>query len=101
MFACRWIGARHRRISWSTLMALEKEIETYRRKLPELLANKGKYVVIHQDKVLGVFDGFEDALRVGYEQAGDDEFLVRQISDTEPVLVSSRSIRPCPTSPAP
>jgi hypothetical protein len=82
-------------------MALEREIETYRRKLPELLADKGKYVVIHHDELVGVFDGFEDALRAGYERFNDEAFLVRQISDTEKVLVTSRSIRPCPTSPAP
>jgi hypothetical protein len=82
-------------------MALEKEIETYRRKLPELLAQKGKYVVIHHDEVVGIFDGFDDALRAGYERFPDEAFLVRQISDTERILSTSRSLRPCPTSPAP
>ncbi len=78
-------------------MTLEREIETYRQKLPELLPHKGKYVVIHGSEVVGVFDGFEDALRVGYERFGNEAFLVRKISETEEVLVSSRIIRPCPT----
>src|SRR5438094_182914 len=85
-------SAFRRRKEWSTLMALEQEIETYRRKLPELLAHKGKYVVIHQDEVVGTFDGFEDALTAGYERFPNEAFLVRQISDTEKVLVTSRSI---------
>jgi hypothetical protein len=79
-------------------MALEREIETYRRKLPELLVQKGKYVVIHHDEVVGTFDGLEDALRAGYERFNDEAFLVRQINDTEKVLVTSKGIRPCPTS---
>jgi hypothetical protein len=78
-------------------MVLEREIETYRGKLPELLAHKGKYVVIHGDEVAGTFDGFEDALRHGYERFGNEPFLVREIRDTEKVLFSSRSIRPCPS----
>jgi hypothetical protein len=78
-------------------MVLEREIETYRRKLPELLAHKGKYVVIHGDELAGTFDGFEDALRLGYERFGNEPFLVREIRETEKVLFSSRSIRPCPS----
>jgi hypothetical protein len=82
-------------------MSLEREIETYRRKLPELLASKGKYVVIHGEEVAGVYDGYEDALTVGYERYGDKPFLVRKISETEKVIHSSRSLRPCPAPPSP
>ena len=32
-------------------MALEKEIETYRRELPNLLGNEGKFVVVENDKI--------------------------------------------------
>lgn len=82
-------------------MSLEREIETYRRKLPELLLHKGRYVVIHGEEVAGIFDGYEDALSVGYERYGSADFLVRKISESEPVLYSSRSLRPCPTKPSP
>ncbi len=78
-------------------MPLEREIETYRRELPNLLAQKGKYVVIRGDSVVGIRDTFEDALSLGYEACGLDLFLVRQISETEKVLHTSRSIRPCPS----
>ena len=82
-------------------MSLEREIETYRRKLPELLANAGKFVVIHGDEIAGTFDTHADALAVGYDRYGDRPFLVRQIRETEPVLISTRSLRPCLTPPAP
>lgn len=80
-------------------MALEREIETYNRRLSELLTDEGKYVVIHVDDVVGTFDGFDDALRVGYERFGDDAFLVRKIRETEPVLTLHRNLRPWPSSP--
>lgn len=81
-------------------MTLEREIETYRRKLPELLADKGKFVVIHGEEVAGIFDGYEDALTVGYERYGSDAFLVRKISDTEQTLNSPRRMQPCPLPPS-
>jgi hypothetical protein len=31
-------------------MALEKELKTYREKLPELKAHEGKFVLIHGDR---------------------------------------------------
>jgi hypothetical protein len=79
-------------------MALEREIETYRRKLPELLAHKGKYVVIHGEDILGTFDGLDDALRAGYGRTLTEPFLLRRIAEEEPILVSSRNLRPCPSS---
>jgi hypothetical protein len=79
-------------------MALEREIETYRRKLPELLANKGKFVVIHGEDVMGIFDNMDDALRVGYESFLNEPFLMREIREQEQVLYTSRGLRPCQSS---
>jgi hypothetical protein len=79
-------------------MALEREIETYRRKLPELLGRKGKYVVIHGEEIIGTFDGMEDALRAGYERFLNEPFLMREIKEEERVQYTSRSLRPCPSS---
>jgi hypothetical protein len=80
-------------------MALDREIDTYNRRLGELLPHQGKYVVIHADEVVGTYDGFEDALQVGYERFGDEAFLVRKIRETEPILTLPRSLQPCPSSP--
>src|SRR4051794_2077802 len=77
-------------------MALEREIETYRRKLSGLLAEKGKYVVIHGEDIVGTFDGLDDAMRAGYARTLTEPFLVRRIAEDEPILVSSRNLRPCP-----
>jgi hypothetical protein len=82
-------------------MWLEREIATYRQRLPELLAHRGKYVVIHGEEVVGVFDGFEDALTVGYDRFDSEAFLVRKISDVEEVLFIPRNLRPCTQSPSP
>jgi hypothetical protein len=83
------------------VMSLKQEIETYRRKLPELLANEGKYVVIHGDEIAGICETHADALAIGYERYGDQPFLVRQIREKEPILVLTRSLRPCLTPPPP
>jgi hypothetical protein len=82
-------------------MALEREIEAYRKNLSELLAHKGRFVLIHHEDVIGIFDGFEDALRAGYEKWLNEPFLVRRINDTEKVFTVSRNLHPCPMSPVP
>ena len=38
------------------MMALEKEVQTYRDSLPSLLSEEGKFVLIHDGKVIGTFD---------------------------------------------
>jgi hypothetical protein len=42
---------------------LEKEIETYNAKLPELLGSIGKFVLIKDSKVVGIYDTYADALK--------------------------------------
>jgi hypothetical protein len=81
-------------------MALEKELETYRQKLPELTASEGKFVLIHGEDVVGTYTSYEDAVKEGYDQFGpDDPFLVKQIQTIEQVHFISR-FAPCPTSPS-
>lgn len=73
-------------------MALEKELETYKSKLPELKAHEGKYVLIQGDKVVDMFTSYEDALKEGYKQFGLTPFLVKQILAVEPVYCFTRPI---------
>jgi hypothetical protein len=82
-------------------VALQREIETYRLKLKELLAHKGQYVLIHGDQVEGIFDSQDKALEAGYKKHLHDAFLVRKIVETEKVLFTSRNLRPCHTPPCP
>jgi hypothetical protein len=73
-------------------MALEKEIETYERQLPTLLEQQGKFAVIHGDDVIGVFEAYHDAIKVGYEKCGLKPFLVRKIQAIEQVQYFSRDL---------
>jgi len=64
-------------------MALEKELECYKRKLPELLNEQGKYVLVAGDDLIGVFGTYEDALKQGYNLFGLQPFFVQQIQPVE------------------
>ena len=79
-------------MSTGAKMALEKELETYKSKLPELKAHEGKFVLIQGDKVVDTFASYEDALKEGYKQFGLIPFLVKQILAVEPVFYFTRPI---------
>jgi hypothetical protein len=82
-------------------MALEKELETYRLKLPELKAQEGKYALVQGDAVVDTFSSYEDAMKEGYAKFGlDTEFLVKQIRSIEEVQFISRLVVPCHISPS-
>jgi hypothetical protein len=82
-------------------MALEKELETYKNKLPELKAQEGKFVLIQGDTVVDTFSSYEDAMKEGYAKFGlDKQFLVKQIRALEQVQFISRLVTPCHTSPS-
>ena len=80
-------------------MALEKELTTFQRELPNLLSNEGKFVVISGDQVLGTYAVYEDALNIAYEKCGLKPFLVKKIQSVEQVQFFSRDLcfSPCPT----
>ena len=73
-------------------MPLEKEIETYNRELPTLIAEDGKYVLIRGDEVLGTFSSYEDALKEGYQTCGLEPFLVKQIQAVQQVQYFTRML---------
>jgi len=77
-------------------MALEKELEIYLSKLPELKTeNEGKFVLIHGDQVIDIFSSYDDAIKAGYGQFGLKPFLVKQIHALEPAEFISRLVDPC------
>lgn len=80
-------------------MALERELATYERLLPTLLDQEGKFVLIHDETLDGVYDTYEDALKVGYQTLGVDRpFLVKQIQAVQQVQSVTRDlIFPCRT----
>ncbi len=65
-------------------MALELELETYQRKLPELLEHEGKFVLIRGEEVAGVWKTEERALAAAYKRFGPRvPFLVKKIQAVE------------------
>ena len=79
-------------------MALEKEIETYKKNLPRWKDSEGKFVLIHGEEIGGIFTSYEDAIQEGYEKYKLEHFLVKQINAFEQVHFISRLFDPCRTS---
>jgi hypothetical protein len=73
-------------------MALEKELQTYKRELTSLLGNEGQYAVVSGDNVIGVFATYEDALKIAYEKCGINPFLIKKIQSVEQVQYFTRVI---------
>jgi hypothetical protein len=79
-------------------MALDRELEVYKKKLPELAGDEGKYALIHGEDFVDVFGTYEDAIKEGYAKFKMEPFLVKQIQTIEQVQFISRFHAPCHTS---
>jgi hypothetical protein len=75
-------------------LALEKELETYKAKLPELKGSEGKFVLIHGGDVIDTFTSYEDAIKEGYAKFKVEPFLVKQIQANEQIQFITRIIAP-------
>ena len=75
--------------------ALAAEWETYRREVGRLLAegHDGKYVVIKGDEIIGIYDTWDEARRVGLERYLLQGHMVRPILSREPVIRGPLSFR--------
>lgn len=63
---------------------LDVEMEIYEQHRDELLGKfEGKYVLIYEQAIAGVFDTKGDAIREGYQRFGNVPFLVKQILKVE------------------
>jgi hypothetical protein len=76
-------------------MALERELETYRRERQKLLTQEGKFALVHGDEVAGVWDTYDDALQAGYTRYGLEPFLVKKVEAAERVQFFTRDVGPC------
>lgn len=74
------------------MSALEREIATYNAKLPELLNNSGKFVVIKGEEVEGVYESYSDALSFAYDRHPEGGFLVKRISATSQIANFTRDL---------
>ena len=60
--------------------ALDNELSTYEQHREGLLGTaEGKFVLIHEAEVAGVYESKWDAIREGYEKLGNVPFLVKQV----------------------
>jgi hypothetical protein len=81
-------------------MALEHEIAVYRKRLPELLAHEGKFVVIHGNDIVGFADDLDGALDIGYGRFGTGQpFLVKRVDKVERVFDTNLKIISSPSTP--
>ncbi len=62
----------------------EKELAAFEKDKEKLLAeHEGKYALVKEDKVVGVFESENDAISQGYERFGTQLFLVKHISEKD------------------
>lgn len=81
-----------------TEQPLSRELARYQKLLPELAAEEGKFALVFEDALVGVFTSYEDALKAGYEKAGLKPFLVKRINAVESVAFFTRDLTaPCRT----
>ena len=74
-------------------MALEKELETYKAKLPTLNDEEGKFALVSGED-LEIFPSYDDAIGAGYSRYGLKPFLVKRIQAFEQALFVSRFLDP-------
>jgi len=66
---------------------LGREIAFYQSKLKTWLRkHSGKFVVVHGEELIGVFDDRQEALSAGWKRLGREPFLVRQVARGEDVI---------------
>lgn len=80
------------------IVGLEKELATYKRLLPTLHDQEGRFALIAGENLLGTFDTYSDALDEGYRENGLKPFLVKRISSVEIISYFTRDYRSCHTS---
>ncbi len=65
-------------------MMLDEELRTYEERKHELLAEfKGRFVLIKDSCILGIFDTQGEAIEEGYSRLGNVPFLTKEISERE------------------
>lgn len=75
-------------------VALEKEMATYDKHLPEMAAHAGKFVLIHGEEIVDFFSSYEDAIKAGYQKFKLEPFFVRQVQVSAQVQFISRMFDP-------
>jgi hypothetical protein len=65
-------------------LVLDVELMTYEQNRDQLLGTaEGKFVLIQNSQIVGIYDSKMDAIAIGYQQFGNVPFLVKQIVKVE------------------
>ncbi|MFI5202833.1 MAG: hypothetical protein ACHQNE_10645 [Candidatus Kapaibacterium sp.] len=75
-------------------MALDTELETFRKNLPTLLKEEGRFALVHDSSIEGTYDTYRDALKAGYTKFRLGPFLVKKIEAVESILRFNRELWP-------
>lgn len=76
-----------------TAEPLHEEMKTYISKLPELIGSSlGKFVLIRGAEIIGTYDTYADALKIGYERFQLEPFMVKQVAPAERVQFFTREL---------
>jgi hypothetical protein len=74
---------------------LKQDIATYERLRPELeSAHMGKWVLIHDDRLVNVFPTFDAAAAAAVKEFGRGPYLIRQVGAPPVTLPASVMFRP-------
>ena len=77
------------------MSTLTKEIASYESMRSELETDHlGKWVIVHDEELVGIFDTFEDAASRAVEQFGRGPYLIREIGAPPVTLPASVLYRP-------
>lgn len=67
---------------------LDKDIKAFEKMKAELMQHYlGKFVVIHNEKLVGVYDNFNKAAEEALRQFGKGPYLIRQVNDIDNVRI--------------
>jgi hypothetical protein len=79
-------------------MPEDRELDTFRRRLPEMLRDhEREFVLIKGDRVEGFWKTKEEAYRAAHERFPLQPFFVKQVQRAEECLIlSPRLTRACP-----
>lgn len=68
----------------SHAIELETELRFFNERRPQLLQDApGKFVLIKDEELVGVFDSETAAIRHGYETLGNVPFLVKKVTEVD------------------
>ena len=61
---------------------INQDYKFFEEKLPALLKDhRGRFALIKDQEIHGTYSSVEDALKHGYEQFGNTDFLIQEITD--------------------